>query len=404
MAGIGDIDGDGIGDLAVGAVRDDDGGVDRGAVYVLFLNADGTVRAEQKISDTEGGLTAALTDNGRFGSFVAGAGDIDGDGIGDLLVSNHLDDDGGSNRGAVHVLFLNADGTVRAEQKISDTTGGLTATLTDNDGFGFSVGGIGDLDGDGVEDIAAGAWADDDGGNARGAVYILFLNPDGTVRAEQKISDTAGGLAATLDNADNFGYSLAAIGDLDHDGIGELVVGARYDDDGGNDRGALYLLHLNSDGTVKEEQKISDLVGGFSAVLDDGDGFGSSVAGIGDLDGDGTIGLLVGAATDDDGGTDRGAVYALDLAGPVTIDDASVRRSDLAAAGGLDPSVAAAGVVGDGLLSGGGQRSLGCSGHRHNLGHMVVVGLGQRLQLRHRSSGGGQGLGRWQRGLRAPGR
>ena len=57
MAALGDLDGDGVGDLAVGAPRDDDGGTDRGAVWVLFLNTDGTVKSHQKISDTEGGFT-----------------------------------------------------------------------------------------------------------------------------------------------------------------------------------------------------------------------------------------------------------------------------------------------------------------------------------------------------------
>jgi hypothetical protein len=63
-----------------------------------------------------------------------------------------------------------------------------------------------------------GAIGDDDGGN-RGAVYILFLSPDGTVKAEQKISDTAGNFQGVLDNGDRFGSSVAALGDLNGDGI-----------------------------------------------------------------------------------------------------------------------------------------------------------------------------------------
>ena len=112
-------------------------------------------------------------------------------------------------RGAVYVLFLNSDGTVKAEQKISDTAGGLIATLEDSDTFGVSVAGLGDLDGDGVTDLAVGAPPDDDGGTDRGAVFVLFLNANGTVKAEQKITDTAGGLVATLDDGDNFGVSVA---------------------------------------------------------------------------------------------------------------------------------------------------------------------------------------------------
>ena len=71
-----DANGDGIGDLVVGAPGDDDGDTDRGALYVLLLNADGTVKATQKLSDTEGGLFATLANLDRFGTSVAAIGDL----------------------------------------------------------------------------------------------------------------------------------------------------------------------------------------------------------------------------------------------------------------------------------------------------------------------------------------
>ena len=285
--GIGDLDGDGIEDIVVGAYQDDDGGADRGAVYILFLNANGTVKAEQKISSTVGGLIGPLDNGDAFGTAVDRIGDLDGDGVEDIVVGASNDDDGGATRGAVYILFLNANGTVKAEQKISDTVGGLAAILDDVDRFGYGAAGIGDLDGDGVEDIAIGSIFDDDGGADRGAVYVLFLNTNGTVKAEQKISDTVGGLAAILDNGDLFGHSVAGIGDADGDGVEDIAVGVPFDDDGGGDRGAVYVLFLNTNGTVKAEQKISDTVGGLAAVLDNGDTFGAVVDRIGDLDGNG---------------------------------------------------------------------------------------------------------------------
>ena len=206
-------------------------------------------------------------------------------------------------------------GTVLSHQKISDTEGGFTGILDDDDRLGYSVALLGDLDGDGVADLAVGAARDDDGGTERGAVWVLFLNPDGTVKSHQKISDIEGGFTGILDDADNFGISVAWLGDLDGDGVGDLAVGAQGNDDGGFNHGAVWVLFLNTDGTVKSHQKISDTESGFTGILDDGDLFGRSAAWLGDLDGDGVGDLAVGARLDDDGGKNRGAVWVLFLDG-----------------------------------------------------------------------------------------
>ncbi len=309
-ANLGDLDGNGVTDMAVGAPGDDDGGSARGAVYVLFMNADGTVKSHQKISDTEGNFTSTLDDSDLFGQSLASLGDMDGDGINELAVGVTSDDDGGSARGAVYVLFMNADGTVKSHQKISNTDGNFSGTLDDGDGFGRSLTSLGDMDGDGINELAVGVSSDDDGGSARGAVYVLFMNADGTVKSHQKISDTEGNFSGTLDDSDQFGRSLTSLGDMDSDGIIDLAVGAWNDDDGGTNRGATYVLFLNADGTVKSHQKISNTEGNFTAILDDGDGFGTSVANLGDLDGDGIIDLAVGAWSDDDS-VGAGATYVL---------------------------------------------------------------------------------------------
>src|SRR5262245_44006863 len=91
------------------------------------------VLSQQKISDTQGGLTAPLDNLDLFGDGVASLGDLDGDGIGDIAVGASLDDDGpvgAVDRGAVYLLFLNADGTVKTEKKISETAGDPTNKIT----------------------------------------------------------------------------------------------------------------------------------------------------------------------------------------------------------------------------------------------------------------------------------
>jgi len=91
------------------------------------------------------------------------------------LVGAPGDDAGGSAAGTTYVLFMNTDGTVSAVQEIGEGVGGGPAALDASDFFGYSVAGIGDLNDDGFGDVAVGAYGDDDGGSARGAVYVLML-------------------------------------------------------------------------------------------------------------------------------------------------------------------------------------------------------------------------------------
>jgi hypothetical protein len=329
VAPLGDMNGDGVPDVVVGAPGDNDNGTDRGALWVLFLNNDGTVQTQQKISDLSGGFNAGLHDNDQFGGAVARIGDLNGDGITDIVVGASGDDDGGDNRGAAYILFLNYDGTVQAQQKISASAGNFTGVLHDGDHFGSAVAGIGDVDGDGIPDIAVGASGDDDGGTDRGAVWILFLNRDGTVKASQKISQLSGQLDALLADGDHFGSALADVGDLNSDGIDELAVGANQNSDGGPHRGAMYVLFLKSTGEVISSSQISQSTGNFPDTLSDGEQFGTAITGLGDLNGDGNLDIAVGANLDDDGGTDKGALWVLFMA-PVKIGYRVDANADLA--------------------------------------------------------------------------
>ncbi|MFG0316116.1 MAG: integrin alpha [Planctomycetota bacterium JB042] len=249
-----------------------------------------------------------------FGHAVAYLGDVDGDGVGDIAIGESRDDDAGFDAGAIWICFLNLDGSVKAQRKITTGQGGFTGVLTTQAEFGSALVSMGDLDGDGVTDLAAGTFRDDDGGTDRGAVWILFLKSDGTVKAHQKISDTQGGFIGVLANGDGFGISVANMGDRDGDGVQDLAVGARFTDDGGANRGAVWICRLNPNGTVKGfAEKISQTSGNFTGTLANDDVFGSGVAGIADVDGDGVNDLAVGAMQDDDGGANGGAVWILFL-------------------------------------------------------------------------------------------
>jgi len=148
---------------------------------------------------------------------------------------------------------------VDSSQKVSENSGNFNSPLNDGDQFGSAIANIGDLESDGVTDLAVGAPFDDNNGLDKGAVWILFMDDNGQVDIKQKIADGTGGFNAGLDTGDRFGTAVTYLGDLDNDGVADIAVGTPGDDDGGIDRGAVWVIFLNADGTVRQTQKISIL-------------------------------------------------------------------------------------------------------------------------------------------------
>lgn len=171
---------------------------------------------------------------------------------------------------------------------ISPTRGGFVGQLNKKDNFGWSVAWIGDVNGDGTNDLAVGAIGSDLVDRDAGAVWILFMNPDMTVAEARQIAP------AGLGKKDYFGRSVEGIGDDDGDGVPDIAVGAPLDDDGAKDNGAVYIIHLNPDATIKDSRKVVLSIGNRAE-------FGASIASR-DIDNNGVADLLVGTP-----GADAGA-------------------------------------------------------------------------------------------------
>ena len=168
--------------LVVGVYRDDDGGEERGAVYIFEKDSNGEWSKTLKISDNGGGtglLDVNLNDYDFFGRSVSHSEN-------QLFVGAYTDDDGGSNRGAVYVFEKDSNGVWSKTLKISDNGGGpgkLGISLDDYDLFGSS---ISYLD----KQLVVGAYGDDDGGSSKGAVYIFEKDSSGVWSKTLKISAT----------------------------------------------------------------------------------------------------------------------------------------------------------------------------------------------------------------------
>ena len=271
-------------------------------------NSSGSVKSIAVINDsTENG--PVLDNNDRFGWSVANIGDLDGDGVKDIAAGAIYDGTGGNKKGAVHIMFMESDGSVKSTAVINDSTEN-GPDLTGGDQFGYSVEHLGDLDGDGVNDLAVGAINDDEGsGNNRGAIHIIFMNTDGSVDSIVEInSSTTNG--PSLAASDNFGTSIANIGDLNNDGVNDLAVGALGDDGGGTNRGAVHIMYMNTDGSVDSTVEINDSTEN-GPDLNSNDDFGESVENLGDLDGDGVNDLAVGASKDNANGNNDGTIHIM---------------------------------------------------------------------------------------------
>jgi hypothetical protein len=273
----GDVNGDGYDDIIVGAPKLEVIGTSAGAAYIFFGGANMDNALDLNLSGN------AAKDN--FGSSVSSAGDVNGDGYDDVIVGSEGSDLDGSTYGAAYIYFGGS-----SMDNILDVN--LTGHVA-NDNFGFSVSSAGDINGDGYDDVIVGANTRSDTGSSAGAAYIFFggRNMDGVLDVNMT------GFTAS----DNFGTSVSSAGDINGDGYDDVIVGAKSNDDGGSNAGAAYIFFggRNMDGVLDVNMT------GFTAS----DQFGFSVSYAGDINGDGYDDVIVGADSNDDGGSNAGAAY-----------------------------------------------------------------------------------------------
>jgi hypothetical protein len=281
VASAGDVNGDGYVDVIVGAYANDDGGSLAGEAYVYHGSSSG-------LSATPDWSDQGEAAGDYFGYSVASAGDVNGDGYADVIVGANYNDDGGSSAGEAYVYYGSSSG-------LSATPDWSDQGEAASDQFGFSVASAGDVNGDGYVDVIVGAYGNEDGASNAGEAYVYHGSSSG-LSATPDWSDQ--GEAAN----DNFGASVASAGDVNGDGYADVVVGAWANDSAGSNAGEAYVYYGSSSG-LSATPDWSDQ--GEAA----GDNFGLSVASAGDVNGDGYTDVIVGAYSNDDGGSQAGEAY-----------------------------------------------------------------------------------------------
>ena len=284
----GDVDGDGFDDILVGAVSEDSGGTSAGAAYLML----GPVTAGA-LSTADLTLTGASSGD-KAGWAVASAGDTDADGISDIIVGAPYVDGVDTDTGAAYLLLGSSLTLSGGSVSLSTADAALEGQSWDEHA-GWSVSGAGDVDADGYDDVIVGAPGESTIGSEAGAAYLVY-GPvsSGALTAADVVFEAEGGPACV-------GSSVAAAGDMDNNGYDDVIIGASCETTSGSEAGAAYLVLTASTGTFALADAELKLLGTSSS-----DYAGTSVAGPGDVDGDGMDDLLVGAYGDDQGDPDGG--------------------------------------------------------------------------------------------------
>ncbi len=314
----GDINSDGFDDLVIGAPG---AGELAGASYLVYgSSARFDPTFDLSALNGNNGFTFEGDVNDFLGGSVSGAGDVNGDGIPDLIVGAPFS--GSNNVGRSFVIFGGAvTGESRLKPSTLDGDNGFIIEGVDEEGFSaISVSGAGDMNGDGFDDVIIGAYLlSPDGRETAGKSYVVFGsgdNPEAKLELSQ-LDGENGFEIAGIEEGYEWPSSVSQAGDINSDGFDDVIIGAPFVAVG---TGASYVV-FGKAGAFDAVLELSELNGSNGFVMPGtapGDLTGWSVSGARDVNGDGIDDVIIGApnATPEDDGTytsrlDAGQCYVV---------------------------------------------------------------------------------------------
>jgi hypothetical protein len=297
----GDVNGDGLADVIVGAQLAGPNAPESGRSYVVFGKAD-TDRVS--LADVVGGIGGFAMDGeaeeDRSGFRVSSAGDVNGDGLDDVIVGARMADPNGLyESGRAYVVFGKADTEAIQLADVAQGNGGFAMDGEVGGALsGSSVSSAGDVNGDGLDDLIVGAhYADANGLERCGRAYVVFGKTDTDRVLLEDVAQGVGGFALDGEGDSEYaGKSVSGAGDVNGDGLADVIVGATGANPKGFDSGRVYVVFGKADTDNVSLVDVAQGDGGFAIDGETEDyGTGRSVSGAGDVNGDGLVDFVVGA-------------------------------------------------------------------------------------------------------------
>ncbi|EDX85070.1 FG-GAP repeat domain protein [Synechococcus sp. PCC 7335] len=304
VSGAGDVNGDGFDDFIIGAPEAEPNGSDSGESYVVFGSdmVFDTVIELSSLDGSNGFVINGIDIGDDSGTSVSSAGDVNGDGLGDLIVGAPGASPNGDASGESYVVFGSDTGFDASFElsSLDGSNGFVLNGINTGDRSGFSVSGAGDVNGDGFDDLIIGAYRANPNGDLSGRSYVVFGSDAGfDADFELSILDSNNGFVLNgIDTGARSGFSVSSAGDVNGDGFDDLIIGAPWADPNSSFSGESYVVFGSGAGfdTILE---LSSLDGSNGFVIEGIDFFdfsGRSVSSAGDINGDGFDDLIIGAS------------------------------------------------------------------------------------------------------------
>lgn len=272
------------------------------AIKLLFLCSIGNsmVLGQQVEKPVLGELSPGATficknHDERCGYAISGAGDVNGDGFDDFMVAAYHNDLHGWNSGGVYLITGALNISWGFNTNIENAATAIFRGSNDYDMVGYNVAGKGDFNGDGFNDLiigAPGSW--DSNPVTPGWVYIIFGKKELDWGKDCQLALTADVKLGGENNLDQFGYANSYVGDINHDGFDDIICSAAYRNENRKWDGKAYLILGDSNGwqenDLVKQKAVASFVYPFNEAM-----VGYSIAGVGDVNQDGTPDFVIGA-------------------------------------------------------------------------------------------------------------